>query len=102
MSDTTAGLAFTTDKDGDGSLEAGPALHIAATLVAFGATAIVRRAMDAGYRRATGRQTPSATDGTSGFVRTVAWAAVTAATAAIVEVAVLRAMEGQRRGASTN
>ena len=93
---TTKGLAFATDDNGDGSLEPGPALHITATLVAFGATAIVRKAMDAGYQRATGRMTPSPTDGTSGIFRTVAWAALTAATAAIIEVAILRAMEGSR------
>ena len=99
MGDATsaAGLGLATDDDHDGSLEPGPVLHVAATLIAFGATAVVRRAMDAGYHRATGRATPSPTDGTSGIVRTVAWAALTAATAAVVEVAVLRLMEGRRR-----
>lgn len=92
-----ATLGLAGDTDGHGSLEPGPMLHVAATLMAFGATSIVRRAMDAGYRRATGRPTPSPTDGTSGILRTVAWAAVTAATAAVVEVAILRAMEGSRR-----
>lgn len=87
-------LAVSTDEHGN--LQPGPALHIAATLLAFGATSVVRRAMDAGYRRTTGRMTPSPTDGTSGLMRTVAWAALTAATAAVVEVAILRAMEGSR------
>lgn len=99
MTDKTPGssLGLVQDADQDGSLEPGPMLHVAATLVAFGATAIVRRAMDSGYRRVTGRPTPSPTDSSSGIMRTIAWAAVTAATAAVVEVAVLRAFEGSRR-----
>ena len=92
-----SGLGLATDADADGRLEPSPMLHVTATLLAFGATSLVRRAMDAGYRRTTGRPTPSPTDGTSGVLRTVAWAALTAATAAIVEVAVLRALEGSRR-----
>jgi hypothetical protein len=87
-------LAVKTDDEGN--LESGPVLHLAATLLAFGATSIVRRAMDAGYKRATGRLTPSPTDGTSGILTTVAWAALTAATAAVVEVAILRTLEGSR------
>ena len=96
MSEMNPGDLIASDDDADGSLEPGPGLHVAATLIAFGATAIVRRAMDSGYRRATGRPTPSPTDGTSSALRTIAWAALTAATAAVVEVAILRAMEGRR------
>lgn len=71
-------------------------LHLTATLVAFGATTLVRRALDGGYRRATGRPVPG-TDPATSIGRALAWAALTAATAAVVEVAVLRAIEGRRR-----
>lgn len=81
---------------GDQLAEPSPLLHLSATLVAFGATTLVRRALDSGYRRATGHATPNANDPSSSLARTIAWAALTAATAAVVEVAVLRAMQRRR------
>lgn len=93
-----AGHPSTADDPGRelATTEPGPLLHLTATLVAFGATTLVRRALDSGYRAATGRPTPRADDPTSSFARAIAWAAVTAATAAVVEVAVLRVIERQR------
>lgn len=82
--------------DADQPDQPGAMLHLTATLVAFGATTLVRRALDGGYRRATGRPTPAA-DASTSLGRALAWAALTAATAAVVEVAVLRIVEGRRR-----
>jgi len=73
-----------------------PLTHVAAPLIAFGATMIARKALDFGYRRATGHDAPNATDPQVRLSRALAWTAVTAVTAAVVEVAVYRAVT--RRG----
>jgi hypothetical protein len=67
-----------------------PMVHLIAPLVAFGATMIVRKVMNSSYRKVTGTQPPGAHDEQVSFARAVMWAAATAATAAVVEVAVYR------------
>lgn len=74
-----------------------PDLHLLAPVIAVGATMLIRKALDSGYRRVTGRQAPGPRDTSSSVLRVLAWTAVTAAVAAAVEVAVYRLTEGSRR-----
>lgn len=65
-------------------------IHVLAPLVVMGATWGVRKALDNGYRRLTGHSAPTAHDTQISLASALAWAAVTAASAAVVEVAVFR------------
>jgi hypothetical protein len=65
-------------------------IHVLAPLVVMGATWGVRKALDNGYRRFAGHSAPNAHDTQISLVSALAWAAVTAASAAVVEVAVYR------------
>lgn len=67
-----------------------PMMHLVAPLVAVGATMIVRKALNSGYRRITGSDAPNPREPQVTFGRALMWAVVTAATAAAVEVAVYR------------
>jgi hypothetical protein len=69
------------------------AMHLLTPFVAMGATMVLRKALNAGYHRITGSPPPSATDGNITFRRALIWAMTTAATAAVVEVAIYRIME---------
>lgn len=65
-------------------------VHVLAPLVVMGATWGVRKALDNGYRRLTGHSAPNAHDTWVPLGSAIAWAAITAASAAAVEVAVFR------------
>lgn len=67
-----------------------PLAHLIAPIAAIGATMLVRKIMTSGYERATGRPAPAPRDPGVSFGRALMWTAVTAATAAVVEVAVYR------------
>lgn len=67
-----------------------PLLHLVAPIVAIGATMIVRKALNAGYRRATGSDAPGPRDPGVSIGRVLLWSVVTAAAATAVEVAVYR------------
>jgi hypothetical protein len=71
-------------------VEVSPLVHVIAPIVAIGATMLVRKAMNVGYRRATGTDAPGPRDPGVTLGRALIWAVVTAATAAAVEVAVYR------------
>ena len=70
--------------------EVNPMMHLVAPIVAIGATMIVRKVMNSGYRRVTGTPAPDAHDAGVTLTRALVWAVATAATAAAVEVAVYR------------
>jgi hypothetical protein len=70
--------------------QANPMLHLVAPIVAIGATMIVRKMMNSGYRRVTGSPAPDVNEPGVTFTRALVWAVATAATAAAVEVAVYR------------
>lgn len=70
-------------------------LHIVAPIAAIGATMVLRRVMNSGYRAVTGSAPPDPRDGTSSWARAITWAALTAATAAVVEVVVYRLTSGE-------
>jgi len=56
----------------------------------MGATWVVRRALEFGYRRATGRELPTARDVNVPFRKVLVWASVTAAAIAATNVVVDR------------
>lgn len=72
------------------SVEINPIAHLIAPLAAIGATMLVRKLMTSGYEGITGRAAPAPRDPGVSFGRALLWTAVTAATAAVVEVAVYR------------
>ena len=65
-------------------------IHVLAPLAAIGATWASRKALDTGYRYVTGRTAPNSQDLQVRMGSAVMWAAITAASAAVVEVAVFR------------
>ena len=70
--------------------EVNPLVHVITPIVAIGATMLVRKALNVGYRRVTGTDAPGPRDPGVTLGRALLWAVVTAAAAAAVEVAVYR------------
>lgn len=70
-------------------------VHIVAPIAVIGATMVVRKAMNIGYRKVTGAAPPDPRDAATTWMRAISWAAITAATAAIVEVVVYRLASGE-------
>jgi len=75
----------------DTQVQINPVAHILAPIAAIGATYLVRKALDRGYRSVTGSRAPEARDPRVSLTRALLWTAATAVTAAVVEVAVYRA-----------
>ena len=73
------------------AVQINPIAHILAPLAAIGATFVVRKALDRGYRSITGSRAPDSRDPRVSLARALVWTATTAVTAAVVEVAVYRA-----------
>ena len=67
-----------------------PLLHWLAPVVAGGAVWAARQAIDRGYERASGRKPPSPGDPSTSWQRAIGWTALTATTAAVIEVSVRR------------
>ena len=67
-----------------------PLLHLLAPIVAAGAVWAARQAINRGYERFSGRQAPSPGDAQTSWRRAITWTAVTASTAAVIEVAIRR------------
>ncbi len=65
-------------------------IHVLAPLAAIGATWAVRKALNSSYCRLTGHKAPDPQDAQVALGSALAWAAITAASAAVVEVAVFR------------
>ena len=72
--------------------EPNPAMHLIAPIAAIGATIVMRKMLNAGYAHRTGGPAPDPRDPRVSFGRALAWAIVTAATAAAVETVVYRVM----------
>jgi len=70
--------------------EINPMTHVIAPIVAFGATMLVRKVLQSGYRMVTGTDAPDTHDPQVKFTRALTWTIITAATAAVVEVEVYR------------
>jgi Protein of unknown function (DUF4235) len=82
--------------DGPQTAEVSRGAKVAAPIVAGVATWGARKAMDSGFRRATGRPAPTASDLNILPGRIVLWAAVTAVVIAAINVAVDRVMLRQK------
>lgn len=67
-------------------------VHVLAPLAAIGATWLTRKALDTGYRSISGRAAPNSQDAQVRLGSAMMWAAITAASAAVVEVAVFRVL----------
>jgi hypothetical protein len=78
--------------DGPQTAEVSRGAQVAAPIVAGVATWAARKAMDSGFRRATGRPAPTASDLNILPGRIVLWAAVTAVVVTAINVAVDRVM----------
>jgi hypothetical protein len=65
-------------------------IHVLAPLAAIGATWAARKALDTGYRKIVGHNAPDPQDAQVKLGSALVWAAITAASAAVVEVAVFR------------
>ena len=76
--------------DVDVEIEVNPLAHLVAPIIAIGATMLVRKLMNDGYKRVSGGPVPDLRDPHTTISRALFWTAITAATAAVVEVAVYR------------
>jgi hypothetical protein len=88
--------------DVDVQVDVNPLAHIIAPIVAIGATMLVRKWMNSGYKRVAKGPVPTAGDPRVSLGRALMWSAITAATAAVVEVAVFRVANhlGERKPAA--
>ena len=68
-----------------------PVAMMVAPVVAFGATFLARKALSSAYRAVTGSDAPSHNDRTVPVGKVIAWAALSGATAAVIEVVAFRA-----------
>lgn len=78
-------------QDPDQPTHVNPLVHVIAPVIAIGATMIVRKMLNQGYKRATGHVAPDSRDPNTRLASALIWTAVTAAAAAVAEVAVYRA-----------
>lgn len=68
-----------------------PLASIVAPALAFGATLVAKKVLTTAYRGVTGKDAPSGRDRSAALGSVLAWAAITAATSAVIEVAIFRA-----------
>lgn len=66
------------------------ALHMAAPIIAVGATMALRKIMNGGYRQFTGHGAPDPNEPGTPLLKAMAWAVTTAAAAALLEVVIYR------------
>lgn len=82
---------MSTEEPGDvANVEVNPAMQAIAIVAAIGATLAARRMLGVAYEKVTGQKPPLSRDLETGFTRAVVWTAITAASAAVIEVAVYR------------
>lgn len=73
-----------------GKSSAAPMAAIVTPILAFGATFVARKALASGFRAITGSEAPSNTDRTASLTSIIAWAALSGATAAVIEALIFR------------
>lgn len=69
-----------------------PVVTMVAPVVAFGATFVARKVLASAYESITGGQAPSNTDRHVSLGKVIAWAAISGATAAVIEAVAYRAV----------
>lgn len=69
----------------------GALVALVAPIIAIGVTAVSRKALASAYRSITGSQAPNIKDRHASLGSVIAWAAVTGATAAVIEAVIFRA-----------
>lgn len=74
--------------------QAHPALKVAAPLIVIAATWASNKALAAGYSALTGKEPPNPDDRRVSFARALTWTLATAATAAVVQMVIYRAVSG--------
>ena len=74
--------------------QAHPALKVAAPLIVIAATWASNKALAAGYSALTGKEPPNPDDRRVSFARALTWTLATAATAAVVQMLIYRAVSG--------
>lgn len=67
-----------------------PIAAVVAPVLAFGATFVARKALAGVYRSVTGREAPSNRDRQTSLAAIIAWAAISGATAAVIEALIFR------------
>jgi len=87
-------MSETTDLDAtvDTEIEVNPLVHLIAPVAAIVGTMIVRKILNSGYERATGKPAPLPRDPRTSLTRALVWTAVITTTAAVAEVAIYRAV----------
>jgi hypothetical protein len=65
-------------------------VKLIAPAAAIGATWVIRKVLDSGYRAATGKEPPHASDPEQSLTRIILWAAATATAIAVVNVVIDR------------
>ena len=67
-----------------------PMAAIVTPVLAFGATFVARKLLSSTYRSVTGSPAPSHNDRTASLTSIIAWAALSGATAAVIEALIFR------------
>jgi len=86
----TRSTSAAADAETHNAVQSRVMVHVLAPLAAIGATWAVRKTLDSSYRSITGKAAPNPQDVNSTWGSALMWAALTAASAAVVEVAVFR------------
>lgn len=79
------------DTNPKGSVTVNPLVHIVAPIASIAATMVARKVLNGTYKTFTGHTPPLPKDPSVSWGSAIAWTALTAATAAVVEVMVYRA-----------
>lgn len=82
--------ALTQNADSSSEYAVPMSVHLIAPILAIGATALARKFLNGGYRKVTGHAAPNSRDPSVSVISALAWTALTAATAAVVEVGIYR------------
>lgn len=81
---------MSTPDETDNHQGSAPVAAIVAPVLAFGATFVARKALASAYRSITGAEAPSNRDRHASLASIIAWAAISGATAAVIEALVFR------------
>lgn len=81
---------MSTGDTSQNSESSAPIAAIIAPVLAIGATFVARKALGSAYRSITGTEAPSNKDRHASLASIIAWAAISGATAAVIETLVFR------------